>query len=100
MEYHIRCDDFVFQLSMFALVARILVAAEISKKPPVKTALLYMGNVVRDQIVPQGVAFVHRTPQLAGLRIDGHPYTIPDTVGVHSHRRTVRTELENIRTIL
>src|SRR5467141_5248344 len=76
MKDHIRRDDFVLQFRMLALMPRVLVSALVPPGPAIITALLHVGDVVRNQIVPQRVAFVHRTPQLASLRIDRHPYAI------------------------
>src|ERR1017187_4067418 len=100
MKDHIRRDDFVFQFGMLALVSRVLVATHIPPRPAEKSSLLYMGDVVGDQIVSQSVAFVYRTPQLVRFGIDCHSHTIANAVGVNSHRRTVRIELENIGSIL
>src|SRR6267378_7286089 len=76
MKDHIRRDDLVLQFRMLALMPRVLVSAHVPPGPAIKTALLHVGDIVRNQIVPQRVAFVDRTPQLASLRIDRHPYAI------------------------
>src|SRR6266850_1558805 len=85
---------------MLALMPRVLMSTHVPPGPAIVTALLHVGDVVRNQIVPQRVAFVHRTPQLAGLRIDRHSYAVADAVGVNAHCRAVRIEFEDIRTIL
>src|SRR6266446_5799485 len=71
MKDHIRRDDFVLQFGVLAVMSRVLVSAHVPPGPAVKAALLHMGNVIRNQIVPQRVAFVHRTPQHALLSL--HP---------------------------
>src|SRR5271167_357194 len=51
MKDDIRRNDFVFQLGMFAFVARVLMAAHIPPGPTVKTAVLHVGDIVGNQIV-------------------------------------------------
>src|SRR6266478_2294643 len=100
MQNHIWRDDFVFQFRVLARVSRVLVAAHVPPRPAVETAFLNVSDVVRNEIVSQRVPLVHRTPQLAGLRVDRQAYTIADAGRVNSHRRTVGIELQNIGTIL
>src|SRR5205823_15004174 len=69
MENHVRRDDFVLQLGMFALVPGILLTAHVPPRPAVKATLLYVGDVVRDEVVPKRVAVVYGALQLAGSRV-------------------------------
>src|SRR6266852_8272948 len=70
MEDYIRRDDFVFQFRMLTRVPRILMTAHVPPGPAIESAFLHMRDVVRNKIVAQRVALVHRTPQFACFRID------------------------------
>src|SRR5580704_4033080 len=80
VEDYVWRNDFVSQLGMLARVARILVATHVPPRPAVETAVLHMGDVIGNEVVTESVALIHRTPQLAGLRIHGQAYTVADTV--------------------
>src|SRR5580698_4365051 len=81
----IRSDDLIFQFGMFALVPRILMATHIPPRPAVKTPILYVCNVVGNQIVSEAVAFIDGAPQFASLRIYCKPDRVTNSVGVDSH---------------
>src|ERR1700691_5124013 len=69
---------------MRALMPRILMAAHIPPRPAVESAFLHVSDVVGDKVISQAVAFVHRTPQLASLRIDCQPASgIANSIGIH-----------------
>src|SRR5437879_5767374 len=65
-EQDIRNDHFALQLGMRSVQAGVWIAAGVVERPAVKPTLLYRGNVVRDQVIAQLIALVHRTPQLTG----------------------------------
>src|SRR2546423_6367511 len=100
MENHVGRDDFVLQLGMFALVPGILMTAHVPPRPSIKATLLYVSDVIRDEVVPKRVALVYGTPQLTGFRIDGESRGIANAIRVYAHIRAVRIELQNVRTVL
>src|SRR6266481_7855211 len=101
LEEYVRNDCLVFQFGVLAVVARILVAADVPPRPAIETSVLNMSNVVGDKIVSQAVALVDGTPELAGFRIGGQAAAgISDSVGVYAHLRAVRIELQNIGAVL
>ena len=81
LQEHVGDDRLLLQLGALALVARVLVRAEVVPGPAVETALLDMRDVVGHEVVAQGVALVHRRPELAGLRMGGQPDGVADAVG-------------------
>src|SRR5262249_50860155 len=57
------------QIRLFALPPRVFVGTRISEGPPVEFALLDVREVVRDQIVTQGVTLLDAGPQNVATRI-------------------------------
>src|SRR5882762_6669042 len=51
MQEHIWNDDFAVQVGTFARVSRVLVSACVPPWPPVKSAVLHVGDVIRNQVV-------------------------------------------------
>src|SRR5580692_4795469 len=93
--------DLFPELGMFALMSRVLVAAHIPPRPAVEPPVLHVGDVVRDQVIAECVALVHRAPECAGLRIDGEPASgIANAIGVDPHARTVGAIFQDIGAIL
>src|ERR1700685_3427853 len=101
LQKHVRNERFVFQLRMFAFVARVLVAANVPPSPAIEAAFGDMCDVVGYKIVSQPVTFVDRTPQLAALGMNRQPASsIPDPIRVYTHLGAIGIELQNVGPIL
>src|SRR5580704_14522737 len=97
LEEDIRNDHLVFQFGVLALVAWILMGADVPPRPAVEAAVLNVGDVVGDEIVSQAVAFVDGAPKLVGLGIDGQAASgVADSVGIDAHFGAVGIELQNV----
>jgi len=59
--------------------ARIEVSAVVAVGPAVKSAILHGGEIIRDQIAPELVPFVHYGPKRAGLWLPRHAIWISQT---------------------
>ena len=93
LQNYIRRNDFGLELRMFAFVPRVLMPSHIPPGPAVETAFLNMRNVIGNEVVAQGVALVHGTPQFTGLRVYRKPSSrIPNPKGIHAHTGAVRIE--------
>ena len=82
LDEHVGHDHLVLQLGVLALVARVLVGAEVIPGPAVEAAFLDVGDVVGHQVVAQRVALVDRGPELAGLGVDRQADGVADARGV------------------
>src|ERR1700722_6076004 len=100
MEDDIGCYDLILELGMLSRMARILMFAHVPPGPAIKAASLPTGDVIGNEIVPQPIALIDRTPQRTGRRLDCESYAIPDAIGIHTHRRTVGIEFQHIGAIL
>ena len=81
---------------MLAGKSRILVWSRVIPGPAVESAFLDVRNVVGNEIVAQGVAFIHRYPELACLRMHGQAGSISNAGCVDPLPSSVRVELEHI----
>src|SRR5258708_13824707 len=97
IDQHVRNDDLRLQLRMFAHQSRVLMATDVVPGPPVEATLFYRRNVVRNQIVAQGVPLVDGAPQLAGSGLDSFPYAIANTGGIHFLEFSFWCALEHVR---
>src|SRR4029077_4616357 len=89
-------DHLVLQLGMLALVARILVAADVIPGPGVEASILDVRDVLGRKIVANVVAFVDGTPGLARFGIDGNSYAIANAGGEDAASGAIRIELQHI----
>src|ERR1700722_313376 len=86
---------------MLALQSRILIASHVPPRPTIESAIFDVRNVIGHQIVAEAVAFVYRTPQLAGLGVEGQAAArVTNSIGINLHSRAVGIELENVCAIL
>ena len=76
-------------------------AAHVPPRPAVEAAFLHVGDVIGNQVVAQRVALVDRTPQLAGLGIDGESAAgVADAVGVDFQIGAVGIERKDVGAVL
>ena len=59
-----------------------------------------MRDVVGHQIIAQPISFVHRTPELASLGIDGNADRVPNAGGVDAHARSVGIVFQDVGAVL
>src|SRR5215469_6240273 len=83
---------------MLTVVTRILMTTHVPPRPTIEAARLHMGDVIRNQVVPQSIPFIDRTPQLSA-RVDGQSHSIADSISKYAHSRAVRPEGEYVCTI-
>src|SRR6266568_2856449 len=62
---------FVPKFGVLAFVLRIIVAAHVVPGPAIEAAIFKVGNVIGHQVIAECVAFIHRSPQLTGFRLNG-----------------------------
>src|SRR5947209_3142856 len=96
---HVGDDYFVLQLGMLALMAWILMAADVIPRPAVEASVLDVGNVLRGKIVANVVAFVDGTPRLARFGINGNAHAIANTGGEDAASGAVGIEFEDVGTL-
>src|SRR5664280_1224753 len=92
--------DFSSQFGMFAGMTRVLMIAHVIPRPSIEAALLHVGDVVGNKIIAKGIAFIHRTPELAGFGVHRQPYWIANAGSVHMQVAAVRIGGENVSTVL
>src|SRR5260221_8254851 len=100
LEENVGNDGFIFQFRMLAVVARILMGADVPPRPAIKAAFLNVGDVVGDEIVAQSIALVDGAPEFAGFGMDGQAAAgIADSVGIDAHIGAIGVELQNISAV-
>src|SRR6516225_6690597 len=86
LKEHVGNKHLVFQFRMLPGVSWILVRTDVPPRPAIETALFDVCDVVRHQVIPQAVSFIHRAPQLEGDGMDHQPSArIADPISVHAH---------------
>src|SRR4051812_41472453 len=72
-EGDVRHDRLFHQVRLLPLVARIFVWPEIGERPAVESALLDAYEIVRHQIVTQGITFLNGSPEggCTGVKMNG-----------------------------
>src|SRR5580704_17145705 len=97
LQQYVWNNNLISQLWMLALMARILMAADVPPGPAIEAAYLHVGDVVGHEVVSQAVALIDRAPQLTGLGIERQPAScIADPIRVHAHLCTIGVEFQNI----
>ena len=95
LQQHVGHDDLVLEVGPRALVARILVRADVIPGPAVETALAHPGDVIGRQVVAETVALVGRAPQIAGGRVHGDADAVADAGREHLLVFSLRIEHED-----
>src|SRR5580704_14017622 len=85
---------------MLALVARVLMLADVVPWPAIKAVLLDARDVVRRKIVAQSVTLVDRAPQHASLRLNRQSHGITNAGSINAKPGPVRIILQYIGTML
>jgi hypothetical protein len=80
---------------MFAVMLRIVIPADVEPRPAIKATRLDMGDVVRDKIVSEAIAFVYRAPEFACRRINRQPDRIADSRTVCPYEFAIGCVFEN-----
>src|SRR5258708_4158680 len=85
---------------MLSLLPRILMSADVPPRPPIKSPLLHMRNVIRDKVVAERIAFIHRAPQLACLGVDCDSAScVPNAVSINLQLAGFRITCKDVGTI-
>jgi hypothetical protein len=90
-------DDLGVKFGMLADMSRVLMTAHIEPRPAVEPAILKMRNVVRNQVVTQGISFVGGAPESARHKTNGFPNAVPDAISVNTLEFSYWSELFSIR---
>ncbi len=98
-EEHVGRDDVFLELRMLARVPRVRMSAEVKPRPAVEPGLFHARHVVGHEIVTQLVALIHRSPQLAGFRVNGEADGIANAGGKDAAILAIRVIFENARAI-
>ncbi len=85
---------------MLSLEPWILMIAHVVPRPAVKSALLDVRDVVRNEIVPEIVALIDGTPQLAGSRLNRDAYGIANARRVDLHEFAFGCVFENVCAVM
>src|SRR5215831_14641015 len=64
--------------------------SHVPRRPTVEASVLDVGNVIRNQIVAQGIALIYGTPQVASDGIHCQADAVRDAVRVNPHSRAIR----------
>src|SRR5713101_2075970 len=99
LEQHIRQDDFISKLRMFARIARVLMVTDVIPWKSIKPAPLNVGDIIRRHIIAKQIALVDRGPQCAGLRLDGQPDSVANTPCIDFKSSAVGIEFQYVRSI-
>src|SRR5262249_1158808 len=84
-----------------SFVPRILMRSQIPPGPPIKSTLFNVRDVVRYEVVTQGIALTYRAPQLPGLRIHANSTAgVANTVRIHLHFALRRIAIQTVGAIL
>src|SRR5690349_6648182 len=81
---------------MLALMARILMPANVVPGPAVEAPLLNVGDIVGRQVIANRVALIYRTPKFSCFGMDRHADAISDSPGVNALAGSIGIELEHI----
>src|SRR5271170_4484251 len=82
---------------MLALKARILMRADVPPRPAVESAFLHVRDVVGDEVVAEGIALIHRAPQLSRTRIHRDPASgITNAVGINAQHAVLWIAYKNV----
>src|SRR5579863_127192 len=82
---------------MLPLMARILMRSDVPPWPAIESAFLHMRDVVGDKVIAQRVAFVHRAPQLASLRIYKNAAAgVANAIGINAQHARLGIARENV----
>src|SRR5208337_3466485 len=76
LEQRVGNANFSGEIGPLALVARVLVRADVEPWPTVKAALRDTGRIVGRKVVAESVALVDDAPQGAARRLDGQPRAV------------------------
>jgi hypothetical protein len=93
-------DDVGAQLGMLAIVARVVVGADIKPGPAVKAALPDVSDEIGGKIVAEPVALVNRGPKRAGGRIDSDADGVAEAPGKNAQAGAVRIEFEDVGAVV
>src|SRR5216684_1395434 len=85
---------------MLPLMARIVISSDVVPGPSIEAPFLDVGDVIRRQIVPELVAFVDGSPQLAGLRVNRNAHRIADAARINAKTGSIGICLENIGAVV
>src|SRR5512132_4064734 len=96
---HIGDYDFVGELGMLSLVARILMISDVIPRPAVKSAGTHVADVVGWQIFADLVPLVCAHPQLVCAWPKRDADCVANSPGVNLLSGAVRIELEDARAI-
>src|SRR5258708_5577926 len=100
LDQHVWDDRLAPQLGMRAFVPGVLVWTDVIPRPSIEAAQADARNVLWRKIIAQLVALVDRGPQVMRLRVDSNSNGVADSGGVDALSRTVRIELQDVRTFL
>src|SRR6202030_3059919 len=88
------------EIGPLALVPRILVIADIDPRPAIEPAIAHARDEIGRQIVTEPVALIRRTPEVAGLRLDGEADAIAQPRGEDSQIASIGVQGENVGAIV
>ncbi|CDX27565.1 hypothetical protein MPL3356_70065 [Mesorhizobium plurifarium] len=96
LHQHIRNGDLAGEVGASALVARVLVVADIVPGPAVESAFLHRGRVFEGGVVAKLVALVDDAPERAGRRLHGHAGAVAQAGGDRPAVLAVGVEGEHV----
>src|SRR5580658_2402984 len=85
---------------MLSLETRIRMAADVVRRPAVKAAFLYVGNIVGREVVAKIVALIRGAPEIAVIGLNCFADAIADASRVDALTGAIGIEFQNISAIL
>src|SRR5262245_13739342 len=85
---------------MLVLQAWVLVLSHVVPRPSIKSAILNVGDVIRNKVIPQPVPLVDGAPKLSSLPVHGNSYRIAYAGRIDPDFASVWIEFENVGSVI